>query len=137
MTDQLEHRTPAPLPANFSDLHRKRPRSTTLNDYVEDQIGPIYSENEDFRALLMAVDNKGAVEGNLTYDNAMAAVMLRDRCPEGSPIREATLKDVAKSIQVVLRRYGASRLDRQRAWTASANVQPAIGNGNGHEDSTL
>jgi hypothetical protein len=117
-----------PLPSNIADWQRQVKAERTLNDMVED-IHRALVENEQYLALLRATYDAHAVEGSLSADNVLAAIMIRDKA------KVMNIPDVAKeklaiinlSLGVVLRRYKASR--KQRRNTVGGEEVPSDNNG--------
>ncbi|MBX8688675.1 hypothetical protein GO011_14665 [Mycobacterium sp. 20091114027_K0903767] len=89
-------------------------RSRTLNDYVEDVFLVLYRDDHpDFKALLDACSDEDAVEGSMLADDYLAARMIRDAAPAGSPIKSKKLATIRHALKVVMRRYGVSRRERR------------------------
>jgi hypothetical protein len=102
-----------PLPADIDDWTRHIKAERTLNDLVED-IHRVLVEDEKYRALLRATYDAHAVEGSLSMDNALVAMMIRDKAKEiGSEIADEKLAIINLALGVVLRRYHASRKQRR------------------------
>ncbi len=102
-----------PLPADIDDWTRHVKAERTLNDLVED-IHRVLVESEKYRALLRATYDAHAVEGSLSMDNALVAMMIRDKAKEiGSEIADEKLAIINLALGVVLRRYHASRKQRR------------------------
>lgn len=118
---------PEKLPSNLEDWQRKLKAERSLNDQVED-LHRMLCEDEDYLSFLYAIYDEQAVEGSLSADNIMAAEMIRDRAKkiDGSEVAHQKLATIAKSLGVVLRRYGASRKERRQ--TVHGEVVQAEGN---------
>jgi hypothetical protein len=108
------------------DLHRKSLRSRTLNDFVEDVFLKLYDTDERFRGYLEAVGNEDAIEGLMIADDLLAAQMIREGAPEGSPVHTKNLAAIRRALGVVLRRYEISRGERANRIGAD-DYQMAIG----------
>jgi hypothetical protein len=80
-------------------------------------------EDDRYRAFLTAVDNKQAVEGSLVCDDFMAAKMLREQAMKLGYVEVAQAKaaTIHKALNVVLRRFGASRKQRRPQKLESVN----------------
>jgi len=94
----------------------KTPNFTDMVDRVHVELAT--SQNCRYLAFLDACSDPFAVEGSLVADDLMAAIMIRDRaqkCYPDHPLATAHLAGIVKSLHIVLRRYGMSRKDRQRA----------------------
>lgn len=110
--DKLKKAAP-PLPANIDDWQRAIKAERTLNDLVED-IHRVLVEDDKYRALLRATYDAHAVEGSLSCDNTLAAMMIRDKAKEmNSEIAGEKLAIINMALGVVLRRYKASRKQRR------------------------
>ena len=104
-----------PLPTKIDEWVRQIKSERTINDLVEDIHRDLVNESEEYRAYLRAVYDAHAVEGSLSADNTMAAIIIRDKA------KELNIADVAKeklavinmALGVVLRRYNASRKQRR------------------------
>jgi hypothetical protein len=94
-------------------LQRKSLRTRTLNDYVEDVFLREYDTHPQLRAFLDAVGNADAVEGSVLADDFMAAQIIREAAPDGSPVKLKSLAAIRLALGVVLRRYGISRRERR------------------------
>ena len=113
--DNLISRMPPELPATAAEHleHRQLKKERTLNDQVE-ELHLILVENPQYRAYLRAVVDPQAVEGSLSTDNVMAAMMIRDRAKKvDSEVKDEKLATIILSLGVVLRRYGFSRKQRR------------------------
>jgi len=116
---------PAPLPVTTDDLERKLKSGLTLNDHVEAVYLILWNESADFRAFLEAVWDSDAIEGSLSIDSTMAAMLLREKAKalDGNPAGKKNLDTLKKSLSVVLNRYGISRKERRH--TVHGQVVPA------------
>jgi len=103
------------LPTNTAAhlAHRKLKAKRTLNDMVED-IHLSLVEDAKYIGFLDAVYDEQAVEGSLAADNLEAAHMIREKAVKiGSDIRKERKATIAKSLNIVLRRYEWSRKERR------------------------
>jgi hypothetical protein len=120
----LKPRPPA-LPDTVKDFMSLRRNQTlrTLNDQVEEIHLSLY-ENEEYMAFLYAVYDEQAVEGSLSTDNTEAARIIRNRSRETGNVEvgRQKLATIAKSLGVVLRRYGQDRKTRRN--TVHGEVVP-------------
>jgi hypothetical protein len=132
---------PVPLPATIADWDaaRKVKLDRTLNDHIEVLHRDLLVHPDDkvrsmYEAYLDAVYDEDAVEGSLSADNIEASRMIRDHAREvigeNDTVRDdyvasKKLATIVKALNVVLRRYGASR--NQRAVTIDGHPVP---NGN-------
>lgn len=128
-TSSLVHGTKH-VPATTEDMLKGKVTKTTmtLNDYVEQAYIALYS-NEEFQKSIDAVWDEDAVEGSLAADNFIASGMIRDwaKTDNNSPYLEGRkLATIAKSLNVVLRRYGLSRKQRR----TMLHGEEDAGNGN-------
>jgi len=100
----------------------------TLNDLVEDIHRELVSDDK-YRLYLRAVYDAHAVEGSLAADNVLAAMMIRKKADERgiSEVADEKLAVINMSLNVVLRRYHASR--KQRRNTVAGEEIPSD-NGN-------
>lgn len=132
MNEHLRAR-PTPLPAKSDNWQRKIKSARTLNDHVEDVHLSLWDDNPEYRQFLEAVWDSDAIEGSLSIDNTMAAIMLRDKAKniEGNPVDKKKLDTIVKSLGIVLRRYEFSR--RERRHTVEGIKMPAPADGNGFE----
>lgn len=102
-----------PVPDKVEDWHRVIKAERTINDLVED-IHRDLLENAHYRALLNAVYDEQAVEGSLSADNTLAAMMIRDKAKrDSSELAKEKLATISKALGVVLRRYKQSRKQRR------------------------
>jgi hypothetical protein len=109
----LKHPMPPALPADILDWHRAIKVERTLNDLVED-IHRVLVDDDKYRALLRAVYDEQAVEGSLSADNTLAAMMIRERALKtDSEVGHEKLATISKALGTVLRRYKASRKQRR------------------------
>lgn len=110
----LRHPVAPALPADIDDWTRHIKAERTLNDLVEDIHRQLVNESERYRALLRATYDAHAVEGSLSMDNALAAMMIRDKAKDiGSEVAGEKLAIINMALGVVLRRYKASRKQRR------------------------
>ena len=81
-------------------------------------------EDETYRKLLRATYDAHAVEGSLSMDNALVAMMIRKKAAEigSTEVAEEKLAIINLALQVVLRRYHASR--KQRRMTVAGEEVP-------------
>lgn len=124
MSRQAIYRADPPaLPAKIEDWERKIKGERSLNDLVED-IHRKLVENPQYRKLLHAVWDSQAVEGSLSADNTMAALMIREQAKDDeSEVADEKLATISQALGVVLRRYSASRKERRR--TVAGEVVPS------------
>jgi len=121
-----------PLPADIQDWQRAIMRERTLNDLVEDVhrslvndatpsgiappsgIGNL-SRGERYLMLLRATYDAHAVEGSLSADNTLAAMMIREKAKamEVVDVASEKLAVINSALGVVLRRYKSSRKQRR------------------------
>ena len=125
----LRHPVAAPLPDNIDDWTRYIKAERTLNDLVEDIHRILVNESERYRALLRATYDAHAVEGSLSMDNALVAMMIREKAKElgSAEVAGEKLAIINMALGVVLRRYHASR--KQRRNTVGGEQVPTEGNG--------
>ena len=111
----LEQVKPPPLPAEIDEWERKLKSGLTLNDHIEALHLALWPKSTEYRAFLEAVWDSDAVEGALSIDSTMAALMLRDEAKkrDGHPVAKKNLDTIKKSLGVVLNRYGNSRKERR------------------------
>jgi hypothetical protein len=102
-----------------------------MNDLVEDIHRKLVNDNEDYRKLLRATYDIHAVTGSLSFDNCKACEMIQARAREDDPTGEVAREDklaiINLALQVVLRRYKASR--KQRRNTIHGEEVPTESNG--------
>jgi|SoiMethySBSTD1v2_1073268.scaffolds.fasta_scaffold470461_2 hypothetical protein len=111
---------PKPLPPRLPETateflaHRKMKATRSLKDQVEDVHIALY-DDKSYKALLEAVYNEQAVEGSLAADDFKAAELIREKAKQMNYVELAVQKlaTIAKTLGVVLRRYGASRKERR------------------------
>jgi len=115
MNEQHLRVRPTPLPAKSDNWQRKIKSVRTLNDYVEDVHLALWDDSPEYRQFLEAVWDSDAIEGSLSIDNTMAAIMLRDKAKniEGNPVDKKKLDTIVKALGIVLRRYEFSRRERR------------------------
>jgi hypothetical protein len=104
-----------PLPDNIEDWTRHIKAERTLNDLVEDIHRILVNESEKYRALLRATYDAHAIEGSLSMDNALVAMMIRDKAQHigSTEVAGEKLAIINMALGVVLRRYKASRKQRR------------------------
>jgi hypothetical protein len=109
-----ELRAAPPLPADIDDWTRHIKTERTLNDLVED-IHRVLVEDERYRQLLRATYDAHAVEGSLSMDNALVAMMIREKAQQigSTEVAAEKLAIINMALGVVLRRYKASRKQRR------------------------
>lgn len=114
---------PPELPAHIEDWQRKIKQERTLNDMIED-VHRVLVEDPQYRSYLRASWDSQAVEGSLSCDNTMAAIMIRNKAKDmGSDVASEKLATINQSLGVVLRRYGASRKERRN--TVGGEIVPS------------
>lgn len=106
------------LPATTGGLTRKSLGHRSLIDHVDELFETLYNSSSDFRALVEAVFDAEAVEGSMRADDYMAAKMIRDNAPEGSPVGEKNLEAISRALRRVLTRWNISRRDRREGYEA-------------------
>lgn len=111
----LRHVEAPPLPEKIEDWERFLKTQRTLNDEVEALHRPLVGESPEYRRLLRAVYDEQAVEGSLAADNLEAARMIREKAKtiDGNEVADEKLATIAKSLNIVLRRYHSSRRERR------------------------
>jgi hypothetical protein len=104
-----------PLPENIDEWERHIKAERTLNDLVEDIHRILVNDDAKYRAYLRAVHDSHAVEGSLSCDNTLAAMILREKAKEigSTEVAEEKLAIINLALGVVLRRYHASRKQRR------------------------
>ena len=123
------HRSsPVPMPRlplqDFMALRRLKEKRS-LNDLVEDFFR-LLIEEEEFFQYLDAIHDEQAIEGSCSADNLKAAEMIRDRAREmESELALYKLATIAKSLNVVVKRYGLSR--KERRYTVGGEYVPPDG----------
>lgn len=129
---QLSKPLPPPLPATAEDWDaaRKSEAKWTLNDHVE-KVHNILKTDRNYTRFLYATWDEQAVEGSLSCDNTEAARMIREKAAEIklNEVSTQKLATIAKSLGIVLRRYGQSRKERRNM--VGGRVVP---DGNGDTD---
>jgi hypothetical protein len=119
---------PPALPASIDDWTRFLKQERTINDMVEDIHRTLVNESQKYRDYLRAVWDEQAVEGSLSADNYEAATMIRDKAKTiGSEVANEKKATIVKALNVVLRRYHASR--KQRRHMVAGEEVPADTNG--------
>lgn len=117
MDQQVARPTPNPLPVTVQDLEarRKTLHQPTLNDRVDNLFIKLWT-SDDYRRFHDAVYDEDAVEGSLAADNLLAAMMIREKAKtEGDDyVAGKKLATIAKSLNVVCKRYGIGRRERAR-----------------------
>jgi len=102
------------LPERMQDWTRYIKAERSLNDLVEDIHKTLVEEDPKYRAYLRAVYDAHAVEGSLSADNTMAAMLIRAKAEHlGSEVANEKLAIINLALNVVLRRYKASRKQRR------------------------
>ena len=85
-----------------------------MNDLVEDIHRLLVPENPKYRSLLRATHDGHAVEGSLSMDDALAAIMIRDKAKAlNTELANEKLGPIKHALQIVLRRYRLSRKQRR------------------------
>lgn len=113
--DVPRNRSIAPaLPRGVAGWVRKIAHERNLNDLVED-VHLRLVDNEKYLKLLEATHDAEAVEGSLSADNVMAAIMIRDAAREYEVhgVDNQKLGSIVRALGVVLRRYEVSRKERK------------------------
>ena len=134
--DMVGGKPHVPVSRDASQWVRKIKSAPTLNDLVEalhmelvDSEGEL---GERYNEFLNATRDSQAVEGSLSYDDAMAAAMIRTLAKEkNNPVANEKLAVIAQSLRVVLKRYGEGRKDRR--YRVGGKTVQADSNGNGDE----
>ena len=107
---------PTPLPSTRDEMRAMRDMKAeiSLNDHV-DKYYDILWESERFRDLLEAVWDEDAVEGSCGTDQTLAAMMIRDAASDAkdSYVAKKKIATIAKSLNVVMRRYHFGRKERR------------------------
>lgn len=113
--DTVLKKRPAPLPTKIEGWQRQTKMQRTLNDLVEDIHRMLITESAEYRAFLDAVYDEDAVEGSLSADNTLAAMMIRNKAKTiaGNELTKKKLATISKALGVVLRRYHLSRKQRR------------------------
>lgn len=115
-TRRLRQVEAPPLPEKIDDWQRYTKVERTLNDMVEDLHRALVNEDAKYRAFLRAVYDAHAVEGSLSADNTMAAMIIRNKANQldpGGEVATEKLAVISMALGVVLRRYRASRKQRR------------------------
>lgn len=104
-----------PLPERIEEWNREHGAERTLNDLIEDIHRILVNEDPKYRAYLRATYDQHAVEGSLSADNVLAAMIIRDKAKEigSSEVAQEKLAIINMALGVVLRRYKASRKQRR------------------------
>ncbi len=112
---------PPALPADINDWTRHLKKKRTLPDLVED-VHRALVEDDRYRALLRAGWNNQAVEGSISADDIMAALMIREKAKtmEGSEVAQANLATIRYALCIVRNRYHASRRHQRAAVNGAA-----------------
>lgn len=116
MTNRLAQIQEAPpLPAKIEEWERSLKGERTLNDQVEDIHRLLVNESGRYRDLLRAVYDQHAVEGSLSADNVLAALLIREKAKTigYQEIEKEKLAIINMALGVVLRRYKATRKQRR------------------------
>jgi hypothetical protein len=110
---------PPALPATVDGWERFITTHRTINDEVESihlQLLDDQNRREHYTKLLFAVYDEQAVEGSLSCDNCLAAMLIRDVAQENGenhPLTREKLATISKALGVVMRRYHQSRKERR------------------------
>lgn len=112
------------VPRKVEDWHRSIKAKITLNDMVE-EVHLTLLGDERYQAYLDATYDEQAVEGSLTYDDAMAAEMIRVKANdmEKAYLASQKLATIAKALRIVLKRYNEGR--KQRRYRVHGEQVPA------------
>lgn len=112
----IQRREAPPLPEKIEQWERHTKVERTLNDMVEDLHRVLVNEDEKYRAYLRAVYDAHAVEGSLSADNVLAAMIIREKAKANgvTEVAEEKLAIINMALGVVLRRYHASRKQRRQ-----------------------
>lgn len=108
-------RQAAPLPATREELlSRKTMKVASLNDRV-DFIHQDLWDDPNYQRYLYACWDSQAVEGSLSADNLMAAMMIRDYARKNSDplVADEKLAVINHSLNIVLNRYHIGRKERR------------------------
>jgi len=124
MSRNALRREAPPLPERIEDWVRHIKAERSFNDYVEDVHRVLVNESPDYRNLLRATYDAHAVEGSLSMDNALVAMAIRKKAEElgNTDVAGEKLAIINLALQVVLRRYKASR--KQRRNTIEGEIVP-------------
>jgi len=106
---------PPPLPVKAQDVISQGRFNRSLNDEIFYIHPSLMESNEKYRDYLYAIWPEGAVEGDLTIDDTMAAMIIRDygRTHGISRIANSNLAAIRHSLRVVCKRYAMSRKERR------------------------
>jgi hypothetical protein len=113
------HPRPPPLPATLDGWERFIKTHRTINDEVESihlQLLDDENQRERYHQLLWAVYDEQAVEGSMSCDNCLIAMLIRDTARELNEAHVLTrekLATISKALGVVLRRYHQDRKSRR------------------------
>lgn len=117
MAEHQQRMAAPPVPETVVDLinQRRTMRTRTINDDVE-EIHLRLWEELDYRRYFVPIWREETIEGSFIDDDACVAQMVRKYAREHNvPIaKNANLASIRHSLQVVSRRYGLSRKERQR-----------------------
>lgn len=127
---KIERHPAPPLPETIEDWTRHIKAERTLNDLVEDIHRMLVNESDKYRALLRATYDAHAVEGSLSMDNALAAIMIREKALviRSTEVAAEKLAIINMALGVVLRRYHFSRKQRRNT-VGGEEVRPESNNG--------
>jgi hypothetical protein len=111
----IKLREAPPLPQHIDEWVRQIKAERSFNDMVEDIHRDLVNENEKYRDYLRAVYDQHAVEGSLSADNTLAAILIRDKAKATgvTDVAKEKLAIINMALGVVLRRYNASRKQRR------------------------
>jgi hypothetical protein len=128
-SDSVSLREAPPLPTRIEEWERHVKAERTLNDMIEDLHRILVDEDPKYRAYLRAVYDAHAVEGSLSADNILAAMIIREKAKAigYTEVAEEKLAIINLALGVVLRRYKASR--KQRRNMVAGEVVPTEDNG--------
>jgi len=117
---------PTPLPGKLVDWHRFLKQERTINDIVEEAHRNLIESDKSqvYLRFLYAVHDTQAVEGTMAIDNVEAARMIREYARDngGHELAQEKLGTIVRSLNVVLKRYHASR--KERAQTVAGEIVP-------------
>jgi hypothetical protein len=136
VSKELVKPAPPALPATIDGWERFIKTHRTINDEVESihmQLLDDENQRERYHQLLWAVYDVQAVEGSLSCDNCLAAMLIRDTAREISeshPLTREKLATISQALGVVLRRFHQDRKLR-RNMVAGKSVDP----NDGHQES--
>lgn len=122
---------PPPLPATRADLLAgyKLKRRRNINDLVEEIIVRLWDNDENFMKYVEAIYDSDAVEGSLSEDDTMAALIIRDvaRKEKQAEVADKNLHTIKLAMKVGLRRFGVSRPERdEEAQQLASPTLPGI-----------